>query len=66
MTGLRRGQALGLRWKDLDFEAQTLKVNQSQAVVHGLRHSQATALLGAGVDLKLAREARARLREDHD
>lgn len=66
MTGLRRGQALGLRWKDLDFEAQTLKVNQSQAVVHGLRHSHATALLGAGVDLKLAREARARLREDHD
>jgi integrase len=35
MTGLRRGEALGLRWQDLDLEAQTLKVNQSLVVVEG-------------------------------
>ena len=27
-TGLRRGELLGLRWKDIDFEARTLNVNQ--------------------------------------
>lgn len=40
MTGLRRGEALGLRWQDLDLEAQTLKVNQSLVVVDG--HSMIT------------------------
>jgi integrase len=28
-TGLRRGEVLGLRWRDLDFEAQTLSVRQT-------------------------------------
>ena len=29
MTGLRRGEILGLKWKDIDFEAKTLKVRRS-------------------------------------
>src|SRR5687767_9068808 len=103
MTGLRRGEALGLRWQDLDLEAQTLQVNQSLEVLrviryspgpktdarrrmvaldprtvalvmaagvplisfHELRHSHATALLGAGVDLNWRASARAQLGEDH-
>jgi integrase len=27
--GLRRGEALGLRWSDIDFQARTLRINQS-------------------------------------
>jgi integrase len=27
--GLRRGEVLGLRWRDIDFEGRTLRVNQS-------------------------------------
>jgi integrase len=33
-TGLRRGEALGLRWKDLDLKAHTLSVRQ-QVVLSG-------------------------------
>jgi len=29
--GLRRGEALGLRWQDIDFENRTLRINQSLA-----------------------------------
>ncbi len=29
LTGLRRGELLGLRWQDADLEAQTLRVRQS-------------------------------------
>lgn len=28
MTGMRRGEILGLRWKDIDFKTGTLKINQ--------------------------------------
>jgi len=28
-TGLRRGEILGLRWQDMDFKKETLKVNQN-------------------------------------
>jgi integrase len=39
--GLRRGEALGLRWQDVDFEARTLRVNQSLARINkGLVLSQ--------------------------
>jgi integrase len=33
--GLRRGEALGLRWQDIDFEARTLRVNHSLARING-------------------------------
>ena len=31
-TGLRRGEALGLRWRDVDEEALTLAVRQQVVV----------------------------------
>ena len=33
--GLRRGEALGLRWQDIDFDARTLRVNQSLQRLNG-------------------------------
>jgi integrase len=33
--GLRRGEALGLRWQDLDFQARTLRVNYSLQRLQG-------------------------------
>jgi integrase len=32
--GLRRGEALGLRWQDIDFEKRTLRVHQSLARIN--------------------------------
>ncbi len=32
--GLRKGELLGLRWKDIDFEAQTLHVRQQSIMVN--------------------------------
>jgi len=34
-TGMRRGEALGLRWKDVDFERSTLSVCQTVGMVCG-------------------------------
>ncbi|WP_430615849.1 hypothetical protein IGI71_002832 [Enterococcus sp. DIV1279b] len=36
-TGLRKGELLGLRWKDIDFENYTLSVNQTLATVENWR-----------------------------
>lgn len=35
LTGLRRGEILGLRWQDIDWEKQQLTVAQTQVLVHG-------------------------------
>ena len=35
MTGLRRGEALGLRWKDIDFSAPALHIHQQAIIEHG-------------------------------
>ncbi len=47
-TGLRRGEALGLRWRDLDLDRATLSVRQSVVILAGkderespTRHSRA-------------------------
>jgi len=41
MLGLRRGESLGLRWKDLDLEGKTLRVNnQVQRVGSELKESK--------------------------
>ena len=34
-TGLRRGEALGLRWSDIDFDRKTLTVLQAIAALYG-------------------------------
>ncbi len=36
MSGLRRGEMLGLRWGDIDFEAETIQVKQTSAYVSGM------------------------------
>jgi len=36
MQGLRSGEALGLRWQDIDFEAQRLSVRQTTQRLRGL------------------------------
>lgn len=35
VVGLRRGEALGLRWKDLDLDSGTLRVERSLGIVDG-------------------------------
>jgi integrase len=39
-TGMRRGEALGLRWEDVDFEQGTLRVAQSVVPYKGVGHIQ--------------------------
>lgn len=34
MTGMRRGEALGLRWGDVDFDVSTVSVRRSAGLVH--------------------------------
>ncbi|MBA4543961.1 MULTISPECIES: site-specific integrase [Thermoactinomyces] len=34
-TGLRRGEILGLRWKDINFEAKTASIRKNLVVVNG-------------------------------
>ncbi|MBQ8749680.1 MAG: site-specific integrase [Clostridia bacterium] len=35
MTGLRRGEALGLKWENIDFEKNTITINKSVVQVKG-------------------------------
>jgi integrase len=35
VMGLRRGEALGLRWDDIDIEARTLRIQEALQRVHG-------------------------------
>jgi integrase len=37
MTGLRRGEILGLRWQDVNFNENTIKIEQSLIFVNGKR-----------------------------
>jgi integrase len=72
-TGLRRGELVGLRWKDIDFEAGKLRVEQSveQTKKAGLRikppktkHGRRTLALPASIvaELRAHRTAQQRRR----
>ena len=34
-TGVRRGEALGVRWQDIDFERQTVRIAQTVSTIGG-------------------------------
>ena len=34
-TGVRRGEALGLRWRDVDLDRQSVRIEQTVYVVRG-------------------------------
>jgi integrase len=36
LTGMRRGELVGLRWSDVDLSRRRLTVNQSVSVVDGV------------------------------
>jgi integrase len=61
-TGMRRGELLGLRWKDIDFEASNLRVLQTNAVIGGRPRLQPRTKSGAGRAIDLDPEAVALLR----
>jgi len=42
-TGMRRGEMLGLRWKDIDFEGGRLRISQSLKPLQGLKKGVKTA-----------------------
>lgn len=38
--GLRRGEAIALQWKDIDFDARTVTINKSTAIVEGKKYQK--------------------------
>lgn len=44
-TGLRRGEALGLRWRDLDLDAGRLSVRQSVVILAGKKGEKARPVI---------------------
>lgn len=52
-TGMRRGEALGFRWSDLDLNAGTAAIRQSLIVVnhHAQLGTPKTAMSALSVDL---------------
>lgn len=38
--GLRRGEAVALKWQDIDFDAGTVSINKSTAIVDGKRYQK--------------------------
>jgi integrase len=65
-TGMRRGELLGLRWKDIDFEARSLRVLQTNAVIGGKPQLQPRTKSGSGRAIDLDPEAIALLQEHHE
>jgi len=54
-TGMRRGELLGLRWRDIDLKTGKLAVSQ-KVRFHDLRHTHTTLLLRQGVHPKVVSE----------
>jgi len=81
-SGLRRGEALGVRWQDLDLDRGKFSVRQCVEELHGLPHFQtpktaaarrtislfpeSVAALKAHRTRQLATRMRAEVWEDHD
>ncbi len=42
LCGLRRGEVLGLRWSDIDFETKRIKIEQTLIFLNGVRTFKAT------------------------
>jgi integrase len=53
-TGLRRGEAFGLRWSDIDFEAERLTVRRSIEVVKGERREKSPKTVRSARTIALA------------
>ena len=73
-TGMRRGEALGLLWRDVDFESARISVSRSHIIVNGkltvsepktARGRRVIDLDGATV-LALSRQAAQQADEHHD
>jgi integrase len=62
-TGLRRGEALGLRWQDVDIDAGTLAIRQTR-VVHGYQPLLSTPKTKKGKRLVALDPATKRCLED--
>jgi integrase len=63
--GMRRGEVLGLRWCDIDFERQTIHVRQQLQRIHG-KLEQVPVKTSAGVrDLPLVSHLHAKLAAAH-
>jgi len=65
-TGLRRGELLGLRWKDIDFATGTLRVVQTIPAINGRPSPQLRTKGGAGRTLDLDPEAVSLLAEHRE
>jgi integrase len=61
-TGLRRGEALGVRWQDLDLDERILRVRQSVVIYENKPVMQEPKSPAARRSIKLAPEAVAMLR----
>ena len=38
--GLRRGETVALKWQDIDFDAGTVSINKSTAIVEGKKYQK--------------------------
>ncbi len=61
-TGMRRGEALGLRWQDVDFEKGKISVRQTVEVLHGAAHISTPKTVAARRTIMLFSESLAALK----
>lgn len=61
-TGMRRGEALGLRWRDIDLERGVASIQQSVVALHGVSLIQTPKTPGSRRSIRLVPDAVAALR----